>query len=736
MTSLYADDISEARRAAAFWMCFVTEWEEAPAAKRKELQKKFGPLISCEVPKFHEEFELPIGVPSDLAVVYREALRAGYAAARTQPWLKAQWMKDDARHGDKSKPYYDQVFDMLRRYRDPAAGVWLYEQLEKNPGYKPNVLDFKDDPPRGMPGVKKRDDDLEYSSDVRSSFSNHPTQRDVLTWGTTHVAIGFNDLLVLVRAHYTGPMEGATSSKKTLRFVGIDMNAYSVAKTEVVWEMLMTTRVTIPQVIQVWFSATWTNDTLAAFTEAVKGVLMRKRAESGRAFPSLREGIRVRVEGLTSDAGRLLNGREGTVTRFLADSGRWGVRIDGQLDLKVIKPECLRSAVALDSVTSKGEPSSVYPGCRVKVDGLQSDAGRLLNGQSGVATRFSSESDRWSVQMEHPEKASKMIKEANLQRASVSRRAAGEESVMAYLEHWATVGVGQSASRPPLSLEEARVAWWKAQVQGEPDRKLYFIGSLQRARDRQAAARRRESLDVMELFTEIMHESIAASVRQKGAEFSAEFICDHLSSKNTDLLAKIDGDYKPWTMSWSNVADYMKMSEFHEVARRCSSGGDTLHFGYSMNWGLETQGTHIIDYLASDNGASRPKTTRAYWLDRAQSDSGHERTWGCRFPNSEKEAQTAYEIFLTKPLRDDPENLTGYHLALDHYGNWLRGHFEKKAEHPTGKEGDTPWYLTKDNKGIQLGPANMNLHSPFQRVSTSIHVCWTYDPWINIQSMK
>jgi len=54
----------------------------------------------------------------------------------------------------------------------------------------------------------------------------------------------------------------------------------------------------------------------------------------------------------------------------------------------------------------------------------------------------------------------------------------------------------------------------------------------------------------------------------------------------------------PWTITWSNVSDYYKTSEFHSIARACSVNGDTLHFAYSMNWSTDVAGSHIIDYAA------------------------------------------------------------------------------------------------------------------------------------------
>ena len=54
-------------------------------------------------------------------------------------------------------------------------------------------------------------------------------------------------------------------------------------------------------------------------------------------------------------------------------------------------------------------------------------------------------------------------------------------------------------------------------------------------------------------------------------------------------------------MSWSNVLDYMKITQFHDMARRLSQFGDTIHYGYSMNWVAEVYGVNLLDYYVGPN---------------------------------------------------------------------------------------------------------------------------------------
>lgn len=43
---------------------------------------------------------------------------------------------------------------------------------------------------------------------------------------------------------------------------------------------------------------------------------------------------------------------------------------------------------------------------------------------------------------------------------------------------------------------------------------------------------------------------------------------------------------RPWTMSWSNLPDYLDPRDFHTMARAVSGPGgkDTIHYMHSMNW--------------------------------------------------------------------------------------------------------------------------------------------------------
>jgi len=92
-----------------------------------------------------------------------------------------------------------------------------------------------------------------------------------LTCGTTHVAVGFVDLSLLLNCHLENTKSGCP-----LAFFGYECSAFSIAKCLVIWNLLQTGDLSegAAQVVQVWYSAVWTKRTTNAFLAAAKSVLL------------------------------------------------------------------------------------------------------------------------------------------------------------------------------------------------------------------------------------------------------------------------------------------------------------------------------------------------------------------------------------------------------------------------------------------------------------------------------
>lgn len=141
-------------------------------------------------------------------------------------------------------------------------------------------------------------------------------------------------------------------------------------------------------------------------------------------------GDRVEIAGLTSASGRKMNGRQGTVTQYVESKGRFEVKVAGTDELLSLKPENMKDLlpgvvdpkpmknlrrpfgedVHVDDLDSfcdlpdrdgtdrfQDGPDSLGPGSFVEVVGLESDAGRRINGQRGSIKEYSQAKDRFEV---------------------------------------------------------------------------------------------------------------------------------------------------------------------------------------------------------------------------------------------------------------------------------------------------------------------------------------------------
>ncbi|CAG8449482.1 6128_t:CDS:1 [Ambispora gerdemannii] len=128
------------------------------------------------------------------------------------------------------------------------------------------------------------------------SFSNTPKQGLVLDQGKVHVAVGFVDLDLLLRAKI---VQTENSVKQPNKFIGYDGSVYAIAKTNVIKEMMMG-KAPIRSIIEVWFSTTWTMETLKHFENAVKNVLKFGNAPNDSPPNPTKKELHPKVRSLIS----------------------------------------------------------------------------------------------------------------------------------------------------------------------------------------------------------------------------------------------------------------------------------------------------------------------------------------------------------------------------------------------------------------------------------------------------
>ncbi|CAJ1385095.1 unnamed protein product [Effrenium voratum] len=152
----------------------------------------------------------------------------------------------------------------------------------------------------------------------------------------------------------------------------------------------------------------------------------------------------------------------------------------------------------------------------------------------------------------------------------------------------------------------------------------------------------------------------------------------------------------PWTMSWSNVLDYLPPKEFHKLARSCSAQGDTIHYGYSMNWIAEVYGSCIMDY------------------------DGHPEAVAKIIEGSHEMCQQAERLMpsgklLLLPPHETPMNITGHFLAMGLHKRWAR-------------------YFFSDAGELQVGMFSMQTYNPLATNANCLSMTWTYDMDMELKS--
>ena len=194
-------------------------------------------------------------------------LRRGYYNAKGHPWMIGWSMVQ----GNDEKYHNPESF-YIQRYQ----GSWRYDVVKRMPtAPKVGTIIMYDDV-EDVPLV------AEYHRNLRTHFSNAPAfpkphTTSIRPLGKVHVAMGFNDLQILLE-HVDDGMAMANQSsappqngvsvpqlREPMLFIGYDRSTYSIAKTLVIAQMLQQSAVSPHHIIEAWYSSTWNYETFMLF---------------------------------------------------------------------------------------------------------------------------------------------------------------------------------------------------------------------------------------------------------------------------------------------------------------------------------------------------------------------------------------------------------------------------------------------------------------------------------------
>lgn len=235
------------------------------STKTAELKQMAGPTLDRPFEDYSTDILQTLGVPDGLDKEFvRKVLYWSYVKDRIDPWWRAlgwrmAWSGKEGSGGELGKVLTDEE-DMFKRWHGTYPMKIIAEDPAKyaRPGA---IIDIRSMKPANS-----------YESRIRSNFVNCPHRNEVFFEGTSHLAIGFNDLNSLINCKWMQAVE-AEYQGKPARFVGLEMNPFNVAKTLVIAEMLTEPEIPLDEVLQAWYSSVWSQKTLASFRRCARSVL-------------------------------------------------------------------------------------------------------------------------------------------------------------------------------------------------------------------------------------------------------------------------------------------------------------------------------------------------------------------------------------------------------------------------------------------------------------------------------
>ena len=224
--------------------------------------KIIGPTLERECPNFCDEYCRTVGIPEGLNKVWaQKVLYRAFLDARMLPWshLMGWRMINNVKESGQSlgKAVLNGK-DLIKRWH----GVPPMEELMSGKMHFGQVIERR----------QKREPTFAYDTRIRSNYVNCPYNPEIMFFGTTHVALGFNDLNSLINSVWQPASEDAYRGKPG-RWVGFEMNEFNVAKTLIISQMIADESIPLAHILQVWWSSVWTKETHKSFLDTVSKIL-------------------------------------------------------------------------------------------------------------------------------------------------------------------------------------------------------------------------------------------------------------------------------------------------------------------------------------------------------------------------------------------------------------------------------------------------------------------------------
>eukprot|EP01080_Neovahlkampfia_damariscottae_P004651 gene4651-8224_t len=152
---------------------------------------------------------------------------------------------------------------------------------------------------------------------------------------------------------------------------------------------------------------------------------------------------------------------------------------------------------------------------------------------------------------------------------------------------------------------------------------------------------------------------------------------------NAQLMKEIK-NLNPYTMTWSNVPDYLNPRDFFTIAKKCSSR-ETIHLFWSMNWIQLMYGVNINDY---------PPKMRNEML---------------KLSKDSISKQNILPKFLRSAVISHPVNLGNQLVAFQFYKDYLKNFYSKSPDE------------------VHVHEQTYPIYNPFAHTPTEIYSAFSFD---------
>ncbi|TDH72666.1 hypothetical protein CCR75_008477 [Bremia lactucae] len=634
--------------------------------ENKKLPREMMMFLKHPPPKIHLEFPNERGWPEGIDPVFAgKVLYRAYLDASASPWVSALSLRNGTFHSTIK------ACDVIKRWHGTAALQVL--ESKANSVRFGDIIDARDAQDEALP---------RYDARIRSNFANNPNRAEVYFFGTTHVAIGLNDLSSLLSA----TLQEQADTAGPLRFVGFEMSEFAVAKCKVVAHMLRSPSVALTSVLEVWLSSTWSSGTLKDFRNSVKMVI--------KSLDEQKENVKVLLYLKCWNSAEPISAAK--------------ARFEFFQNLERYNSKALHAAYCF----------------RRKIDTLDLTE-YMLTGEiktSAIVLNVMSEESAVSNHQEskYGKSAAKNRKHRKKQKAKKAAKSLGEARLVGSMTMW-----NVPSGAPPLEEDIAlNIVEFTRLVREYSHREkgmaihelsvvdLFVLHVTQKLRFLRAL------LETSKLTIEVMY-GVVKAVRGEGAK----------DPENLKLLLQI-AKLRPYTISWSNVLDYFVLEDFHDLARRCSVYGNCVHYGYSMNWSTQVYGASLIDY--------NPKQCKEF-IDTVLNvalgipDSSNSIASSFNFHQAFK--MDGLDKLVNYPFRENPLNSTGYALAHIYKQHWIdffleKGQLSAAAAHRLGS------FCTSTNSGLKKGTMDLFMPAPLYRTSMTLYMSWCYDKSLRLEGVN